>query len=365
MEECKLLSFILRVNIYVNKVIKTIGTAFIVGNNYAITAKHVIEKCGKNNFYLESYDTKHKIEKCCEYCSLKVKEQNIDIAIIKFEDECVFCTEFLPLSKLDVKLKSDYCTYGYPQINEYKKQYISGKVISPENKLSIDDSTGEYKDISLYSGVSGAPLVINDIIYGVISNEIYGTQVTLPELISSNFYHTIKYLDTLGELDDNKKILSCFLKEYCKIQNEKIENIDPYYNRYDIEYSKLKDKRNISEKILSVCKDFNPKKLRSWNRRAVFAREEMLELTTEQRKAIVMAVFFSCISYIDEEMENDLTSSEEISQCIDNLKKRAKQFVQDRKKDYDYGFNNTELIENIIFNIIDTCFLSFDSYLEE
>ncbi|ACD52867.1 hypothetical protein ST12_06250 [Clostridium botulinum] len=365
METRGMLDFIFKVNIYVNNVAQTVGTAFIIGSNYAITAKHVIEKCGKNKFILESYNLLTKVENCFEYCSLKVKEHYVDIAIIKFSDKIDFCTNFLPLISSRMELYSNYSTYGYPQINRYDKFFISGEVISPENKLSIINSSGEYKDISLYSGVSGAPLVIDNEIYGIISDEIYGTQVTLPQLMSSNFSDINSYIESLDDLDENTKRLQDFLKEYCKKEKIKSRKLDPYYNKYDAEYSKIKDKRNISEKILSVCESFPPKKLMSWQRRVVYARTELENLTTEQQKAIIMAVFFPCITYIDENIDTDLFTNEEISKCIDNLKTEAKKFIEDRKKDYDYGVNNTELIENIIFNLIDTCFLSFDSYLEE
>jgi len=367
MESSELLNIIYKVKVYIeNKEYKTIGTAFLINNTYAVTAKHVIENCNGKRFILETYDGNQTIIDCNIECGVKILEKGIDIAIIKFKREEDGLNDYLSLGNENIRLCDPYETYGYPELNNSNEWYISGKVISPEGRLSISNSTGVINEgYSLYSGVSGAPFIINKMIFGVINTENITTSITKPELMVSNFNTAISYLSSI-ERDNEEEKLYGFLSKYCRKKANKLKNIDPFYIMYDDEYSKIKDKRNLESKVLSVCPTFSDELLKIWQRKCLQARIELETLPSEYKKAILMAVFSPCIEYIGEKLNDSrLLNETNLIKCIEELKKETSEYVNNRKHDYDFGVENIIIFENTIFNLIDSCFLSFDSYLKE
>lgn len=367
MEKRKLLEFIFKVKVILDdETEKVVGTAFIISDQYAVTAEHVVEECESGTMVLESYDGKHIIRECFVECKLKIEEREIDIATIKYQYNNKFYNELLELSCNKVELYDEYETYGYPKYNNFNKYYISGRVISPEGRMSIINSTGEYKNRTLYSSTSGAPLIINNTIRGIIICETVTSSISKPELNACSFHDVIKYLESNDTCVYDDKLLN-ILNKFCKKTEEKIkEKIDPFHELYDIEYKNIKNKKNLSEKVLSKCPRFSRTVLNSWNRKCVQARIELEHISSEEKKAILMVVFYACVDYIEEEIStNDISNPQELIENINKLKERTIKYVQERMKDYYYGIDNMIMFQNTIFDLIDSCFLAFDSYLEE
>lgn len=368
MARSELLDFIFKVKIVIgNGDEKNIGTAFIVDKMYAVTAQHVIDGCDEGKLILESSDGTHRILECSVECSLRIEEKFIDIAIIKYNYSTELHEEKYSLCSDEVMINDEYKTYGFPKLNKNNEFYISGDVVSPEGRLSIMDSTGEHKAIALYKGVSGAPLIIGSSIKGVISEELLTSKIHKPELFSCQFCNVIEYLKSSELLGDEGKVYN-FLERYCKKNISNIDKLDPFYKMYDDEYVNIKDKKNLSEKILKECPDFPKSIIKSWSKKCVQARLDLniKGISSNQKKAILMVVFYSCTEYIEEELISlDISRVEQLRQCINELKSKTIRTVTERLKDFDYGVSNMITFENTIFNLIDSCFLSFDSYLEE
>lgn len=364
MSRNNLLNFIFKV---VEKSSNTIiGTAFIINKHYAITASHVLNKYSDSEWLLQNYDNKIQIIDCKKYCSLYDPEELIDIYIIELKYEYGEFNDIIPISKNEVNIHNNYETYGYPRLNGGKELYISGKVISPEGRLDIYNSTGSNDEgAELYDGTSGAPLIINDNILGIISNEISSTYVSKPELLSSNFSNILSYLENKEDITREEKKLIEFLNEHCD-SNNLSSSLDPFYEEYDYYYSDIKDKKNITEKIESACPNFSNRVLSNWRRKSKLAEIELNRVSSKERKALLMAIFFPCIEYLEEKiLNNEDLKEDEIKEYIEILKDKAIKFVNDRRKDYNYGLNNDTVVENTIFMLIDSCFLSFESYKGE
>lgn len=342
---------------------KIIGTAFIMNNYYAITASHVLNNYNDSDWFLQNYDNKIQIKDCKKYCSLYNPKKLIDIYIIELKDRYDGFNDKIPISKNRVNIDDKYETYGYPRLNSGDELYISGKVISPEGRLDINNSAGlNDEGTELYDGTSGAPLIVNDNILGIISNEVLGNYVSKPELLSSNFSNILNYLENKEDITSEERKLLKFLNKYCKSDNLS-SFLDPFYEEYDNYYSEIKDKKNITEKIESACPNFSNRVLSNWRRKSKLAEIELKRVSSKERKALLMAIFFPCIEYIEEKiLDNENLKEDEIERSIEILKDKAIKFVNDRRKDYNYGLNNDTVIENTIFMLIDLCFLSFESY---
>ncbi|WP_238907377.1 hypothetical protein [Clostridium sp. YIM B02506] len=367
MSRSKLLDFILKIKVATHDESENniIGTAFIMDNMYAITAAHVVNKYKEEKLILETHDRKHIISECMIDCSVFIEEKGIDIAIIKYNYDNNVFTETYPLCSDEVNLNEEYETYGFPKLNKYNEFYISGEVISPEGRLCIKDSSGEHKSISLYKGVSGAPLIIGNSIKGIISDELLTSKIHKPELLACQFHNVMEYLNS-SELSEDEAKIYRLLECNCKRNISNIDRLDPFYKMYDEEYANIKDKKNLGEKILNKCPDFPKSIIRSWNRKCVQARIDLERTNSEQKKAVLMVVFSSCIEYIEEELISlDISNTNQLKECINELKSKTIRTVKERQKDFDYGINNIITFENTIFNLIDSCFLSFDDYLEE
>lgn len=363
MEKRKSLNLIFKVVRVGEGLNESIGTAFLVDKNYAITACHVLKKCLGYEWFLESYDGNIIICDLDNYCSIYNTEQFIDISVIKINEDLSTPDKYIDICNGNINTGVEYYSYGYPELNDGEELFLSGKVLSPEGTLSIDDSAGNSDAISLYDGVSGSPLIINDIIYGLISNEIPSTIVTKPKLIAVYIYNIVSYLENKLNLSEDELTLKKFMEKYCKSNGIIDRCIDPLYKEYDNEFKLINNKKNLDEKIKSVCPDFPEQILKVWRRKCVRARLELDTINSKQRKALIMAVYSPCIDYIDEYI-NDIDKMDEdgIRGYIDILKKEAIKFIEERKKDYNYGIENIIVVENLVFELIDSCFLSFESY---
>ena len=263
---------------------ETIGTAFIVNDNYAITACHVLKQCLEYKYFLESYDGCVRIDDLEHYCSVYNPEYYIDISIIKLNKNLNNFNKYISICNDCINTGVEYYTYGYPELANDEELFISGKLLSPEGRLSIHNSSGDIDGISLYNGISGAPLIINDMIYGLISNEIPSTLVTKPELITMNIYNLNIYLEGKENLNKDEEKLMEFIAQY-SISNKIIDkDIDPLYKQYDNEVKQITNKKNLDEKIKSVCPEISEGILKSWRRKCVNARIELETLNSNQRK---------------------------------------------------------------------------------
>lgn len=125
------------------------------------------------------------------------------------------------------------------------------------------------------------------------------------------------------------------------------------------------DKRNLPEKVLEVCPVFSQ---RAIARLAIKVTRNYVE--TENIKAdknflsYRYRVYEDCQdtldSILDEVEEGSVITEKDIKLWIDRLKESAKNTMQELSKNYQYNHNNQVLLEGVILELFDTCFLSFD-----
>ncbi|MCK4821753.1 hypothetical protein KA005_38660, partial [bacterium] len=122
------------------------------------------------------------------------------------------------------------------------------------------------------------------------------------------------------------------------------------------------DKRNLIDKVQSVCTEFNEKLLSSWCRSATLSRFE--QNSFKHDKSILSMryrVFESCYDRLVKFIEsNKELSPDKLEECVEELVNCAKNHIDILSEDYSYALGSPPAIRGMIFELIDSCFLSFD-----
>ena len=147
------------------------GTGFLISNELILTAFHVINGCEKIKV---TFDNKEEIEVTLhELIDDKYKE--LDIAILKLNKSVDFY-EDIPISDIKIQHNAKWISRGFPSFNiesgenilEHINNVINGQnPLSNSNNIRLDFN----QKLDTYQGFSGAPLIINDLIVGIIKDE--------------------------------------------------------------------------------------------------------------------------------------------------------------------------------------------------
>lgn len=157
------------------------GTAFFISKNVLVTARHVIKDMDPNSIEVEFpylTDTKNKFTTKV----LNQGDEKVDVALLKLvnEDDC--SSHYLDLTNQEVKPDEDWITYGYPTSYKTEGDKLEGLVDDNNVKSDYNDKFYNiklkceyFKSISpksYISGLSGAPLIINGKVKGIIKIEL-------------------------------------------------------------------------------------------------------------------------------------------------------------------------------------------------
>lgn len=138
-----------------------------------------------------------------------------------------------------------------------------------------------------------------------------------------------------------------------------IDNVYKLWEKID----KPTDYRNLRDKILAVCPNYNSKKLAQLERTASMAKvsESSLKNSTKYL-ALKYRVFDFCDRELDKSIieNNNVFTEEEIEKIIDVINKGCLIEFEDLKTQYDYGISRKGVIFELFIEFIDSCYLSFD-----
>lgn len=124
------------------------------------------------------------------------------------------------------------------------------------------------------------------------------------------------------------------------------------------------DGRNFSEKILSVCPDFSPKRLAQYERKVAIAKvgEERLKNQPEYL-SLKYRVFDFCdrqLFDIISELPDTVISEKSLIEIIENINKECTSEFQQLRKQFNYGIERDGIILELFVEFIDSCYLAFD-----
>ncbi len=124
------------------------------------------------------------------------------------------------------------------------------------------------------------------------------------------------------------------------------------------------DFRNLNDKILQVCPDFNPERLKQLNRQAAIAKVfESKYKSSAQYLALKYRVFTFCETEMFSKTENKTKPTfcqEEIESIIKEITANCINEFEDLKKDFEYGVERNGVITELFIEFIDSCYLAFD-----
>lgn len=147
------------------------GTGFLVNRNTIITASHVIEADSKSIIakFLELGD---KVIEC--KCTKIENQCDYDVEILILDKE-IDLTDFMPIDTSMVTVGAEWQSYGYPGESSPHVASVGGILTNVHDafnpcdfNIDLDVKTGKLTN---YKGLSGAPLVIDEKIQGILIHQ--------------------------------------------------------------------------------------------------------------------------------------------------------------------------------------------------
>lgn len=238
----------------VNKLDNTdidLGTGFFVEKNIVITASHVIDKYYENStdylIYVKpinaNINNSIRVEKVFE------SERNNFVAILQLE-ETIEDISFLKFTVgYKIKRGDDYFSFGHPISKRQSGYPIENKVAIPLNenqskKVNWDlNLSGER--LEDFKGFSGSPVIIDDMLIGLVQTESDANGKTISIGMSSidimKDFISDDYCEKFDDLLDFKKFISLNPKKIYTIddmEKELKESTDP---SIDIDFFEIDD----------------------------------------------------------------------------------------------------------------------------
>lgn len=325
------------------------GTGFLISNELILTAFHVVDECEKIKV---TFDNKEELEVVIhELIDDTYKE--LDIAILKL-DKIVDFYKDIKIVDCDLIPNSKWISRGYPQVQDVTGTNLiqSGNIINQQLKELFEDKIDLQLDIGQtfdsYKGLSGAPLVIGDMICGIINSELLerGISKQLNAL-------SIKYFKKLLE-ELNISVKNEFFDKSCD---------DISSNAWD-ELLKPEDVRNLKDKFFAVCPDYSSSKLNKFNRNLVEGKYEQSNYDDRDISSLKFIIFDKCqdnlINFYEINKDKDYLSKQEVEDFINNYIAGAKQIIEDKQQVYNYPKVTDDFIKKLVLDLIDECFLAFD-----
>ncbi|WP_099372146.1 serine protease [Sphingobacterium sp. 1.A.5] len=100
-----------------------------------------------------------------------------DVAILELKNQSATIIPGLPLKKIEIPYNENWETYGFPTQRVNSGGRYTGNVsrTNEGTKWDVDLECEQYSNIKQFDGLSGAPLVMNGHVVGVIGYDTVGT----------------------------------------------------------------------------------------------------------------------------------------------------------------------------------------------
>jgi hypothetical protein len=181
-------------------------------------------------------------------------------------------------------------------------------------------------------------------------------------------------LDTLVELVEKKQAVQDVTEKFVHasdVKNVFLEidagNIrkkdDPIYEIWN-NLPEPGDKRNILDKIKAVCPNYKGRSLNLMAQKATAGLIEKRNFESDKNfQSFRYRIYNACqteLIQIIELSENRTFSEAELVEIVDRLFRKAESTINDLEKVFNYSYTSNTIIENVIVELFDSCFLAFN-----
>lgn len=333
--------------------------------DYIITALHCLKGKGPNFQSYNVDDIKINYRGSIIDVIDEHPHRNLDLVVLKIRKTSRLYATYIA----EPHIGDNIVISGYPHVLD--KQHVP--VVSVDGKINnktedicivkVNDELSTYNAAAIrqIEGLSGS---------GVFTTR--GDKIALVgmliKLTTSDFAY--RQVDTIHVDKVLEIIAACSLSDVDHLYNpndsefapsdQVEENIDPIYKEW---YKINADKeRNIQQKIIDVCNNFNPKRFNIMARKIASSEAELGRIDKRISTAFMHRIFYAA-----NEVQCDLVNSSngqlsesEINQWLSEFYKAARILIDDKSKDYDYILKNDDIIRSTVLKLIDDCYLSFD-----
>lgn len=254
-------------------------------------------------------------------------------------------------------------------VEEYKKQY---EKIDKTGNLDtlIELTNSKFRDflkaIIWHFGQENEQELKSTVLKEIEASPLYnnmhiGKENTIFCLLMDKLSEKQNSDDLIDKLLHTADVKFIFKEAESHLQDE---SIDPTWRYISELESKITDKRNLKEKIVSIIKDFPQKKIATFDRKAGSSKWEERE-ADKSFLSLKYRVFDACDAYLSSDNYDIPCNSSELEVIIRKLISEAVNDISKLKLDYRYTISNEKTIEDIIWNLFDGCFIAFDEYEHE
>lgn len=139
--------------------------------------------------------------------------------------------------------------------------------------------------------------------------------------------------------------------------------MDPTWSELKKIEEEITDKRNLKEKITSVCPEYAEKKIKHLARLACRSKTEQMS-SNKSFLSLKYRAYEACSEYFFSH-ESPVTTESDVDNIFEELKKISEEQIAELRKDYTYTISNSQAVSGIIMDLFDGCFVSFDEGTNE
>lgn len=330
---------------------KESGTGFFISNKYIMSVYHIIEDTENIQIHYQNQTYQgHLIDLIDDYY------KKLDIAIIEVPLPISNVYENIKLISAPLSPNTSWISRGFPKNkleigeNLFHKDNTINQQLQALRESKYDLILDHKQKFDSYEGLSGAPIIVNSSIVGIINMQLTesGSAKELRGLSTKYFIDLLQKLN-IGIEEKNLNINTGTDTVAIQAWNS---------------LQKPNDIRNFREKIIAVCNDFSDRKINKYNNNLVLGKAEQAIYDDRDIRAVKYIVFDKCqdrlIDFYDTYTSKTTLTKTEVEKFIINYIEDAKTIINDKKQVYKYPKFTDDFIEKIVLDLIDECFLAFD-----
>ncbi len=278
-------------------------------------------------------------DKNADWTLLKVNYNDIDSTY----PDIMVCNNF--------KAETPIGFMGFQSINPDQARPFKGRVLNAtsnnEFRITLSDQDSFKAGVDDAKGLSGSgAFIVNDgkLYLAGILKSVHGDEA------SNNDVKCCPMIDIAEKIGVSAFDIST-------------ETFGDVWGSDQFEIIEITDSRNLIEKIKAVNSSMSDRRIQRYCRDLALGKSELSNIDQRDLSAIKYRVFEECqtelIEFLDQN-ENGQMSNDEIAEMISRFTKRAIDIVKVKSQSYKYPVIDDDLMQKIVLDLINECYLSFD-----